>query len=151
MRNLNETFIKLSDELVPDRGKCDTLAGEVLRAAGRLQYDFYNNGMGNNTSGALLFLDHHGVIKSRDFRSVYPFTRGRLYEGDYNGDDFHKSIDSIVESATQFVLAYPSTRNLDNEEDMFDYEEPEQRFCEECDCEIDCGWLCEDCEEDRDY
>ena len=30
--------------------QCDTVAGEMLRAAGRLRHDFYNNGMGNNTS-----------------------------------------------------------------------------------------------------
>lgn len=148
IRSLEENFDKLWSDLVPDSGKCGTLAGELIRAAGRLRYDFYNNGMGNNTSGALLFLDHHGVIKSRDFRTVYPFTRGRLYEGDYNGDVFHKSIDSIVESATQFVLAYPSTRNLSNEQDMFDFEEEEQQFCYECGDEIDGNGLCSYCEED---
>ena len=151
MINVNESFSKLANELIPDRGKCDTLAGEVLRAAGRLQYDFYNNGMGNNTSGAIHFLDHHGVIKTEDFQTVYPFTRGRIYNGRYENDVFHKSIDSIVESAVLFVLNNPATRDISNEEDMFDFEEEEQHFCESCNCEIDYGWMCEDCEEDGDY
>ena len=151
MINVNETFSKLANELIPDRGKCDTLAGEVLRAAGRLQYDFYNNGMGNNTSGAIHFLDEQGVINSEDFQTVYPYTRGRLYNGSYDNDDFHKSIDSIVESAVLFVLNNPATRDINNEVDMFDFEEEEQHFCDSCGCEIDRGWMCEDCEEDGDY
>ena len=155
MINMNETFSKLANELIPDRGKCDTLAGEVLRAAGRLQYDFYNNGMGNNTSGAIHFLDHHGVIKTEDFQTVYPYTRGRIYNGRYENDSFHNAIDSIVNSATVFVLNNPASMQIENTEDMFDYEEEEQHFCDSCgeDMEGSYEYLCADCQywEEEDY
>ncbi len=38
---------KLWDELVPSRGKGDTVHGELLRCASRIYRDMYNNGGGN--------------------------------------------------------------------------------------------------------
>jgi len=38
------SFDHLFDKLVPQSGKCDTLAGELLRAVNRLDYRWYNDG-----------------------------------------------------------------------------------------------------------
>ena len=155
MATENKAFDNLWEQLVPASGSCDTLAGEVIRAAGRLRYDFYNNGMGNNTSGAIHFLDHCGILHDEDFQTVYPYTRGRIYTGSYDNDDFHNAIDNIVESATVFVLNNPASMQIENTEDMFDYEEEEQQFCESCgeDMEGSYEYLCSDCQywEEEDY
>lgn len=46
--NLNKVddliFETLTDKYVPASGKCDTLAGEIIRAINRLVYRFYNDG-----------------------------------------------------------------------------------------------------------
>jgi hypothetical protein len=48
---------ELFERFVPPSGKCDTLNGEMVRAIGRIRYDYLNNGFGNNWTGALNFLD----------------------------------------------------------------------------------------------
>lgn len=43
-------------KIVPSSGPAGTIEGEMLRAATRLYYDYYNNGFCNNTSGAVNYL-----------------------------------------------------------------------------------------------
>ena len=50
------------DELVPDSGEAETLQGELLRMISRIQYDYYNNGFGNNKEGEARFLDEHSNL-----------------------------------------------------------------------------------------
>jgi hypothetical protein len=50
------TINDLFNELVPSCGKCDTFAGELVRAAVRVRREAYNNGNLNNASGAWNFL-----------------------------------------------------------------------------------------------
>ena len=40
-------------DAMPDEGKGQTKASEIFRAASKLYYDFWNNAMVNNTSGAV--------------------------------------------------------------------------------------------------
>jgi len=141
-------YDQMVNDLVPASGKCDTLAGEMIRAVSRLGYDFYNNGMGNNTSGALNFLESQGVTDSDTFATIYEYTRGRIYHGHYNNDRLQESIEHLVDQTVGMILRNPQLMTIENQEDMFDYEEPEQNFCDECGDETDNGYMCEYCEED---
>ena len=135
---------------MPGVGASDTVAGELIRAASRLGYDFYNNGMGNNTSGAANFLLEKGAISKRTYATVYGFTRGRLYNGRFDGDTLQQAIEAVVDETVEYILAHPELETADNNEDMFDYEEEEEHFCDECGDTLDgsgCGWLCDYCEE----
>lgn len=134
---MSATFERIWEELVPREGKCDTVAGEMVRAAGRLRYDFYNNGMGNNTSGALKFLREKSAIDRELFEYVLPYTTGRTYQGNYDGDFFHVAIDRIVEMTTKMVTFNPQLMTMENTEDMFDYsDEDNSDLDEECpECE----------------
>ena len=138
-------------ELMPTSGKCDTVAGELIRAATRLAYDLYNNGMGNNTSGAANFLLMHGAIDDATHSTIYEYTRGRLYDGHYEGDALQVAIERAVDCTIEHVLHRPELEHEPNTQDMFDYEEPFQNFCEECGDEVDgrglYGSLCSFCEE----
>jgi hypothetical protein len=49
-------YNKLKAELIPGNGHSKTLEGECLRAFAKIEHDAYNNGGGNNHSGALRFL-----------------------------------------------------------------------------------------------
>lgn len=134
---MSATFERIFAELVPPSGKCETVAGEMVRAAGRLRHDFYNNGMGNNTSGALKFLREKSAIDRELFEYVLPYTTGRVYEGKYQNDLFHVAIDRIVEMTTKMVTYNPQLMTMENTEDMFDYEDPfdwdnEELECGEC-------------------
>jgi hypothetical protein len=137
-------------ELMPSSGKSEVVAGELIRAANRLAYDFYNNGMGNNTSGAINFLDYYCVLdmdRTNIFGKIYEYSRGRIYQGNYKGDSLQTAIESMMDMTIEFILANPHLKTQANTDDIFDYEDPEQNFCEECDDETDWGSVCPDCEE----
>jgi len=135
-------------EAMPLMGNCDTVAGEMIRSVSRLGYDFYNNGMGNNTSGAVNFLLVKGAIDSKTHATIYEYTRGLTYAGCYGGDSLQTAIERAVDMTIKFILDNPQLETTPNTEDMFDYEDPEQNFCEECDDEVDHGYICcSHCEE----
>lgn len=142
-------YDRMVDELMPAMGACDTVAGELIRSVSRLGYDFYNNGMGNNTSGAANFLREKGAIDPDTYDTIYEFTRGRLYEGRYNGDSLQVAIERAVDMTVEMILRNPVLLTAKNEEDMFDYGEPEQHFCEDCGDELNDRWssVCRYCEE----
>lgn len=134
---------QLFDELVPSSGKADSIAGEIIRAAAKLRYDFYNNGMGNNTSGAINLLKKYDVVEDTTYDNIWEYTRGRIYEGNYNLDDtLHKSIEEMTSNAVTFVLNNPGLRqDIYEVTDMFDLEDDYQHFCDECGCDIEDEWL----------
>ena len=136
-------------QLMPGSGNSDVVAGELIRAANRLAYDFYNNGMGNNTSGAINFLDHYCVLDADNtnvYGRIYEYTRGRIHQGRCEGSDLQTAIESMMDMTIEFIMANPHLITQANEDDIFKYEDPEQTFCEECDDETDWGSVCEDCE-----
>jgi hypothetical protein len=141
-------------KLMPAMGKCDTVAGEIVRAASRIGHDLYNNGMGNNTSGSLNYLLHVGALDAarKLYDAIYPYTRGALYEGRYNGDAFQLAVEQMIDTAIEFVLRKPELETTANADDIFDFEEEMQHWCEECGDEIDrWGYLCSYCEEEEDW
>ena len=135
-------------ELMPIMGACDTVAGEMIRSVSRLGYDLYNNGMGNNTSGAVNFLLEKGAIDRRTWSTIYDYTRGLTYSGRYEGDALQVAIERAVDMTVEMIMRNPQLLTMANTEDMFDYEDEEQRFCEECGDETD-RWtpVCRYCEE----
>ena len=118
-------------EAMPASGKCDTLAGELIRSASRLGYDFYNNGMGNNTSGAVNFLLARGAIDKETHATIYEYTRGRGYSGRYNGDALQVAIERMVDMTCEYIERNPQFETLPNTEDMFDFEESFEYYDEE--------------------
>ena len=135
-------------ELVPDMGNCDTVAGEMIRSVSRLGYDLYNNGMGNNTSGAVNFLLEKGAIDRDTHSTIYEYTRGLTYSGRYEGDALQVAIERAVDMTVEMIMRNPQLLTMANTEDMFDYEDEDQHWCEECGDETD-RWtpVCRYCEE----
>lgn len=121
--DLNNLF----DALVPSSGPAKTLAGEVVRACAKLRYDFYNNGMGNNTSGAINFLRDNSVVSSMTYDSIYAYSRGRIYNGNYNlNDNLHKAIEEMSQNVIDMISRNPIMSSIENKDDMFDFEDEEE-------------------------
>lgn len=116
-------YDRLCDELIPAMDKADTVAGECLRSVTRLAYDLYNNGMGNNTSGAANFLLRQGVMTVDDHDVIYDYTLGRLYDGHYEGDALQVAIERTIDRAVELILEHPGLQATANDKSMFDYEE----------------------------
>ena len=151
--NQNGTFQSDYDrlqELVPAMGNCESVAGEMIRAVTRLAHDLYNNGMGNNTSGAVNFLSNKRVIDYKTSNAIHPFTMGRLYEGNYNGDSLQVAIESAIDQTVAHIVANPELETQQNDDDMFNYADEDEHYCEECGDTLDSfdNHICSDCEDD---
>tara|TARA_B110000459_G_scaffold39932_1_gene43194 strand:- start:2802 stop:3320 length:519 start_codon:yes stop_codon:yes gene_type:complete len=136
-------------ELMPSSGKSETLAGELIRCVSKLGHELYNNGMGNNSSGAVNMLRSKGAIDAATHATIYPLTRGAIYNSGYNGDSFQLAVESAIDQTIEWILANDAA-STSNSDSMFNYEEEDQHFCEECGEEIDSafgGHLCIDCED----
>ena len=115
-------------KLMPMVGNSEVLAGELIRAANRLAYDFYNNGMGNNTSGAINFLAHHGAVDPGVRDVIKPWTTGRIYNGDYEGDSLQLAIEAMIDSTVEMIVRNPQLMTIKNTDDIFNYEDPAEYF-----------------------
>jgi hypothetical protein len=113
-------------DLMPTEGAADTLAGELIRAATRLAYDFYNNGMCNNTTGAINYLREQGAVDQATYDAIYPFAAGQPYMGTYGGGALQVAIERTVDMTVAMILHNPQLMTTPNLEDMFNYQEPEQ-------------------------
>lgn len=128
---------RLTEQLIPAWGQCETLGGELIRCVQRLGYDFYNNGFCNNTSGAINFIYQKGAIDIHTYEVVYPFTCGQeVYEGRYNGDAIHLAVEAIINQTVEYILDNPEIEGEHNGEDSFDFED--EYF--QLDDEDDFGW-----------
>ena len=161
-------YDELCEKLVPTSGKCDTVAGEILRAASKLLWDFNNNGVGwNNTSGALNYLIAKKVVNSEEVEELYPCTR-KIVIGDVESINkkMYPVVNAIVDRACEFIHNNPVVIKEKNTEDIWNYAEEDGVACEghECECtSLDVGcesvvlryrecfdkFLCEQCWEEE--
>jgi len=131
-----ETYDRLSGKLVPLCGNSGTLEGEFLRAAGKLCHEFYNNGGGNNVSGALRFLrDRYPNFDFAWWDTLAPYVTGR-------GGRAPQSVYDACEAIVDDVTVYAASRKgkyTSSEEDILNYTVEET------------GYEPEEPEEDDDY
>ena len=146
---------------VPPSGNSPVVAGDMVRAISKLLHDLYNNGCGNNTSGALNYLEQMGVISSDLKDKVHDNTRGKHYGRSYDGDDVQVAFETIADTTLEYILENPELETTANIRDMWDYQDPDLEFCTSCgdpiaEDDYHGGWngmcehcVCEDCGDDR--
>lgn len=108
-------FSRLWDQLVPDSGQCQTLQGEVIRIAGRVGYEVYNNGGINwdRSFGALL--DQYLVVA----RSGLPMPPSSVARAEAAVTSLksrsmsHQAVDDITELAVEWVRLNPVLVEMD--------------------------------------
>lgn len=152
LNKLNE----LHDELVPEAGKADTVAGEMVRAISRIGYRFYNDGdqvgsgYGNETCNSSL---RYLAEKLEDTKGAEELSveLDKLWQGDSMHDnEYENQINICVEEITDFIESNPELRELANEDDSTaDFREPQDyNYDDEWDDEWDDDY--EDDYEDQD-
>ena len=142
----NENRInKLFKELVPDTGKADSLAGELVRATARIGYrfsndgDMVNQGYGKETCNpAARFLIAKGNHEVSDLTVA-------LWEI-FSEDAYEKVLDTLEGAVADYIKQNPDLRSQPTK-DMWDYRDEEE--------DRDDSWMDEeedydDCEEDYD-
>lgn len=117
----NETRInELFEELVPESGKADTVAGEIIRAVCRPHYRNWNDGdhvgvgYGKETcNAAARYLMTVGSQKMRDILcDMWGMISDRLYDA---------AIATLLTLTLDFLDTHPELKTKPNAEDMFDY------------------------------
>ena len=114
----------LFDELVPMSGKCDSLAGELVRAANRIDYRNFNDG------------DHVGVGYGKE--TCNPAARFLLKYGDSFVKDavnalwgvqtdkvYDFLVDVMIGCVCDYVESNPDLRKMPTE-NMFDSRDPDE-------------------------
>ncbi len=109
----------LFNELVPRIGKSDCLAGELVRATGRIGYRWFNDGdligigYGKETcNAAARFLIAHG---NKDIQTLVTTLWGLNNHAAYG-----RILDQLVGKVVDYIEENPNLRTLPTE-DMFDY------------------------------
>jgi hypothetical protein len=91
---LSKELDRLWDKYVPASGATEYVETELLRAANRIIYDWYNNGWMNNKTGELEFLQDHDLfteISNEDLAAE-------------NGDTFEEYMDNELAAIIELVL-----------------------------------------------
>jgi hypothetical protein len=124
------------DQLIAPSGKSETIEGELLRAASKIQHDFYNNGFGNNWSGALAYLQQYlpsfGVsLPYSLWNTISPYATGRMHP---SNDKVENQIGLALDQLMDGVMA--AIRSADgnyhpNQTDMYDMNSPTEWSDEE--------------------
>jgi hypothetical protein len=128
-----EVFFELFDELVSAHGSCATLDGEYLRAVNKINYDGYNNGFGNNTSGPYNFL-----VQEFGMLDVYPeFEKLKGYVNRGYSDKLTEEIKAILSGSIDVIIAHVISKNGEytpniSNLNMWNYSDP-TNYDEVCD------------------
>lgn len=118
-------------------GKCDTVAGEILRASKALYNDMHTNGVGmKNTSGVINYLIKKNVVKMEEVEELYLCSRF-LIRGTVEEvtEKMYPVVEMIVYKAQEFIREFPTVLTEKNTEDgWWDYMEDDIIICDVCEC-----------------
>ena len=94
---LSKEFSRLWDEYVPMSGATDYVETELLRAANRIIYDWYNNGWGvNNKTAELEFLQSHELFSNVSVEDL-AYQNGDKHEA-YMDDELATIIALVIDA-----------------------------------------------------
>ena len=118
----------LFKELVPDVGPAPTVAGEIIRAAGKIGYRWYNDGdiigvdYGNVTCNApARYLASQSDEISQAINACW---------GDYE-DSYEKDLSHLYDVIIEYLEAHPELKSTPNIVDMLDYTDPSDEMYED--------------------
>lgn len=134
-----EDFDRMTDEMMPVSGPCETLGGELVRSANRLYYDAFNNGFCNNTSGAINYIKQYLVpyfVQDKELAEAIAIIEPKTNSGGYGRVDeaTGQALDKIVDSVVEFNKLLPGVATIPLPCEMFDlqdddcYEEEEEEY-----------------------
>ena len=119
MEMIRDKMDVLFEEIVPPSGKCDSLAGEIIRAASRIGYRFFNDGdqlgigYGKETCNAAgRFLIKRTNEKIADIVSDM--------FGLYSEEKYENKLKDMLDAVVEHVEENPELRKTETD-DMFDY------------------------------
>ncbi len=108
-------FSRLWDQLVPDSGQCQTVQGEVIRIAGRVGYEVYDNGGVNWDRSCGALLDQYlSVVRSGLPIPPSSVARAEAAVASLKSRSMsHQAVDDITELAVEWVRLNPVLVEMD--------------------------------------
>lgn len=107
-----EEWNALWDKLVPDSGEADTPYGEALRALGRLEHDYYNNGFCNAIHDRVITNDYLGFIHHlEDFGAPMDGFQRWMRTQEYGSCDFDSAAARRFNAIETFLLDYNGSQD----------------------------------------
>lgn len=148
MTKNEERLSKLFDELVPDMGKAENLAGELVRAINRIGYRFYNDGdMVNIAYGKETCNAPARFLMAKGNQEIADLTVA-LWEI-FSEDAYEKVLDTLEGAVADYIEQNSNLRNQPTE-DMWSFKDEQEDRDDSWDEEED-DWDEEDYEDDEDY
>ena len=119
-----ERINKLFEELVPDMGKADSLAGELVRATARIGYRFFNDGdMINQAYGKETCNAPARFLIAKGNHEISDLTVA-LWEI-FSEDAYEKVLDTLEGAVADCIEQNPDLRNQPTE-DMWSFKDEEE-------------------------
>lgn len=110
--------------LVPSWGVASTVEGEMLRASSKLYYDYYNNGMCNNTSGPANYLTQCDITYSLGISEQLHDVKLECNTDGYTTVNLSKQLEEITDAIIEYVQS-KNGEYTPNEDDMWFYQDNE--------------------------
>lgn len=126
----------LAEIHIPSYGPCELNVGECLRAASKIAYDFYNNGFGNNWSGAYNYLLAYGRLNmsKEDLDFLGEYKNEVVFFDEANEELMERIVNDLVANVVTNAMngVYGEERAFC---DMFQMEDKTVRYEDEyCEC-----------------
>ena len=113
------TFDAEYQRLVPQSGNCNTLRGEILRAASKIDYRLYNDGdkVGSGYGHQTCDPAARFLIKKLDGNPKFGFTKTfqNLLDGTYglSRERYTKLVERMVNRIDRYMSSIPETPNTE--------------------------------------
>ena len=120
----HQTAYEELSKIVPSSGPAGTIEGEMLRAATRLYYDYYNNGFCNNTSGAVNYLMRCDELFNLGIAEELDIVEPECNTPYYTDLPLADPLETITDVVIEYVISKDGlyTKSGDN---LFDYADPD--------------------------
>lgn len=126
-----EEFDKLFDKYVPGSGKAPTVAGELLRAVGRIGYRYFNDGDKIGTGYGRETVNAAARYVMKKGSPSMATTIEQLWSSDpyyemINDQKYEILLNKLVNTTLQFIETNPELTEKPNNEDLWNYTDPEE-------------------------
>lgn len=122
--NVESELNTLYERYVPPSGKCDNLAGEIVRAFTKITYRFFNDGdmvcrdYGVETCGA----PYNFLCKKCENENIISENLAKLKNDSFNNNEieYEDTLNIIAENIIHLIGTHPEWINTETE-DMWEY------------------------------
>ena len=118
-------FDKMFDEYVPTSGHSNVVGGEIVRAFVRINYRFYND-------GDQIGIEYGNETCNSAARFLKKYCAGSPVEdvidamwGEYDRNDYESSLKQLQLEVKEYLERNPELFKKENNDDIFNYDEPE--------------------------